>query len=148
MKINIKTTKIKLDLKLKQFIEEKIGELEKFCNIFQSEKYFDTFFTKRKPGSEAWIELEKTTRHHQKGPFFSTKCQIRLPGKILRSEVVSENLKQAIIEVKDELKKELRQYKEKQMALIKRGARVFKKELRLSSAARFYRKGRIREEGV
>jgi ribosome-associated translation inhibitor RaiA len=59
-----------------------------------------------------------------------------------------EDLKLAICEVKDELQRELKQYKEKLAAQTKRRARVLKKELKLAPQARFYKKGRIREEGL
>jgi ribosome-associated translation inhibitor RaiA len=86
--------------------------------------------------------------HHQKGPVFWAECQMRFPKRSLRSTAQSENLKTAINEVKDELQRQLKQYKNKLTAKRKRGARVLKKEIRLSSQARFYRKGRIREEGI
>jgi len=78
----------------------------------------------------------------------------------LRSIAQRKDLKLAITEVKDELQRELKQYKEKLTAQTKRRARVLKKELKLSPSARlnfeknlggqarFYRKGRIREEGI
>ena len=93
------------------------------------------------------MEIGKETLHHQKGKVFRTECQMRLPGKSLRSEAISKNLKQAITEVKNELQRELRQHKEKILTLTKRRARFLKKELKLTKGARFYRKGRIREEG-
>lgn len=149
MKIVIKTKNLKLDQTLKDFIEEKINSLEKFTEILQNqEKYFDHFFGKGKPRIEAWVEIGKETLHHQKGPVFWAECQMRFPKRSLRSTAQSENLKTAINEVKDELQRQLKQYKNKLVAKRKRGARVLKKEIRLSSQARFYRKGRIREEGI
>ena len=73
---------------------------------------------------------------------------MRFPKRSLRSTAEGEDLKLAITEVKDELQRQLKQYKEKITAQTKRGARVLKKELKLSPSARFYRKGRIREEGI
>lgn len=112
MKIVIKTTGIKLNQAIKNFIEEKINDLEKFSEIF-GEKYFNGYFGKGKPRVESWVEVGKITRHHQKGPIFRAECQMRFPGKSLRAEVVSKNLKSAIVEVKDELQRQLKQYKEK-----------------------------------
>ena len=149
MKIIIKTKNLKLNQALRDFIEEKINSLEKFAKILQNqEKYFDHFFGKGKPRIEAWVEIGKETLHHQKGPVFWAECQMRFPKRSLRSTAQSENLKTAINEVKDELQRQLKQYKNKLVAQTKRGVRVFKKEIRLSSQARFYRKGRIREEGI
>ena len=46
-----------------------------------------------------------------------------------------------------ELEREILAYKSRLRALEKRGARRLKKDMRLDPAARFYRKGRMREEG-
>ena len=32
-----------------------------------------------------WVEIGKTTQHHQKGKVFRAECQMRLPGKSIRS---------------------------------------------------------------
>jgi len=147
MKIIIKTKNLKLTKALKKFIEEKINSLEKFLKIF-SQEYFDHFFGKGKPRVEAWFEIGKETLSHQKRPFFGAECQMRLPGKSLRSTARSRDLKMAITEVKDELQRELKEYKEKIVAQTKRRQRALKKFLKISSQARFWRKGRIREEGI
>ena len=156
MKIVIKTTNLKLNRALKNFIEEKIGSLEKFSEIFQK-RYFDKFFGKGKPRVEAWVEIGKATLHHQKGPFFRAECQMRFPGKSLRSTVRSQDLRLAITEVKDELQRQLKQYKNKLTAQTKRRQRRFKKSLRLHPLAKFKRRlqssrhprgVRIKEEGI
>lgn len=150
MKIIIKATNIKLNQALKDFVETKINDLEKFSKIFESEKYFNGFFGKGKPKAEAWVEIGKVTLRHRKGPFFRAECQIRLPGKSLRSEASSRDLRLAISEVKDELQRQLKQYKNKLIAKTRRGERKLKKAFRLSPAAKFrIKKGqRIREEGI
>jgi ribosomal subunit interface protein len=149
MKISIKTKNLKLNQALKNFIEEKINSLEKFSRIFY-QKYFNSFFGKGKPRTEAWVEIGKTTLHHQKGPFFRAECQIRFPGKSLRATARSQDLRLAIAEVKDELQRQLKQYKNKLTAQTKRKQRRFKKSLRLHPSARFKRRkgARIREEGI
>jgi len=149
MKIVIKTKNIELTPALKELIEEKINSLERFSEIFQKEKYYDHFFGKGKPRVEAWVEVGKETRHHKKGPYFFAECQMRFPKKSLRSEAFADDLRQAITEVKDELQRQLKEYKEKiPKSLTRRRQRVLKKELKLDKGARFYRKGRIREEGI
>ncbi|KPJ71608.1 hypothetical protein AMJ50_01190 [Parcubacteria bacterium DG_74_3] len=148
MKIIIKTKNIKLTPALNKFIREKIDSLERFIKIFYSEEYFNHFFGRGKPRIEAWVEVGKTTLHHRKGPFFWAECQLKFPKKNLRSTAKAKDLKLAITEVKDELQRELKEYKEKAITLIKRRARIARKELKISSQARFYRKGRIREEGT
>ena len=149
MKINILTKNIKLTSALKNFIEEKINPLEKFVKVLYSEpsRRISTRFSKRKlriakrveisllgekyykpgkPRAEAWMEVGKETLHHKKGPFFWAECQMRFPGKSIRSTARAENLELAVNEVKDELQRELKEYKEKFMAKEKRGARIFR----------------------
>ena len=151
MKIIIKATNIKLNNELRKYIEEKIGSLENFAEVFQNkEKYYNGFFGKGKPRVEVWVEVGKTTQHHREGDIFRAEAQMYLPDRSLRAEAVCENLKLAINEVKDELQRKLKQYKGKAEAVSKRRERVFKKLVRLSSLAKFRkRKGRrTREEGI
>ena len=123
MKIVIKATNFKLTKALSDYIQEKISSLGKFVEIFQEEKYYDSFFGKGKPRVEAWVEIGKTTRHHQKGPFFRAEVQMHLPKHSIRAEAEREDLKTAIVEVKDELQVELKKYKEKARVLAKRKTR-------------------------
>ena len=151
MKIIIRTKNIELNKALEDYITEKINSLEKFSKILQDkEKYFSHFFGKGKPKVEAWVEIERTTLHHKKGPVFRAECQMRFPGKSIRAEATSENLRLAINEVKDKLQREFKQYSEKMLSLTKRSQRISKKILKLNPGARFKRKkgGRTREEGI
>ncbi len=150
MKIVIKTTNLKLTRELRNYIKEKINSLEKFAKIFQKENYYNGFFAKGKPRVEVWTEIGKTTLHHQKGPVFRAEAQMRLPGKSLRAESERKDLKLAITEIKDELQRQLKQYKNKLTARTKRRARVLKKSIHLSPLARFKKRkgGRTREEGI
>lgn len=94
----IKATNFELTKALEDFIEEKIGGLEKLITV-QPAKIF--------------VEVGKTTFHHRKGPFLRAECQISLPGKkILRAEAENKNLKSAIIEVREEIERQLKSYKE------------------------------------
>ena len=125
VKIIIKATNLELNQELRDYIEEKIGGLEKFAKVFQSENYYNGFFAKGKPRVEVWVEIEKTTSHHQKGDIFRAEAQMRFPGKILRAESKRDDLKLAITEIKDELQRELKQYKEKAETAAKRKTRIF-----------------------
>jgi ribosomal subunit interface protein len=151
VKIIIKTKNIKLNKGLKDFVERKINDLERFSKIFQNEEnYFGEFFGKGKPKVEAWVEIGKTTLHHRKGPFFRAECQMRLPRKSLRAQARAEHLREALTQVKDELQLQLKKYKNKFIAQSKRRRRELKKRLRLDPSAKFKKvKGaRIREEGI
>lgn len=120
MKITIKATNIELTQELRDYIEEKISSLEKFAKIFQGKEYYDGFFRKGKPRVEVWVEIGRTTKHHQKGDIFRTEVQMHLPGKSIRAEAEREDLKLAITEVKDKLQRELKKYKGKAQSISKR----------------------------
>ena len=117
MKIIIKTTNLELSQELRDYIQEKINSLEKFAKIFQDKNYYNGFFSRGKPRVEVWVEVSRTTRHHQKGNIFRAEAQMRLPGKGLRAESERDDLKLAIAEVKDELQRELKKYKGKAEAI-------------------------------
>lgn len=138
MKIIIKTTNWEISEDLKKYIKEKLGKLEKYLFRVSKSKNFEI---------KAFVEIGKVTSHHQKGPFFRAECNLYLPKKILRAEEKRENLREAINEIKKELKREIQKYKEARRSQTKRRARFIKKFLRLSPLARFWRKGRTREEG-
>ena len=137
MNIDLKTKNINLDSSLRIFCQRVIGELEKFIRISKTEP-------------NGWMEIEKTTRHHKKGPYFRAECQIFLPGRSLRAEATAKYLREAITQVKDEMQRQLKDYKNKLSTKQKRGQREFKKSLNFASAAKLRsRKGeRIREESI
>ncbi len=150
MKIIIKSTNFDLNQEIKDYIEEKIGGLEKFADIFQGGKYFGGYFGKGKPRAEAWVDIGKLTKHHKTGPYFRAEVQMRFPGKSIRSEAVAENLKMAICQAKDELQGLLDKYEGKIIAKERRGARIFKKIIHLSPLSWFQKRkgGRSKEEGL
>jgi ribosomal subunit interface protein len=148
VKIVIKSKNLKLTPALETFVREKINSLEKFAENFLGKKYFNHFFGKGKPRVESWVEIEKTAQSQTKPSFFRAECQMRFPGQTIRAEAKAEDLRQAVVEVKDILQRELKEYKNKAMAETKRGARKAKKNLKISPQARFDKKGRVREEGI
>jgi putative sigma-54 modulation protein len=98
MQIDIKGTNLELTQAIKDYVNEKIGSLEKF---------FDQIL-------EAKVEVGLTTKHHQKGKIFRAEANLEVPQKhIIRAEAEREDLYMAINEVKDELQIQLKKYKEK-----------------------------------
>ena len=145
MRVIIKATNIKLTKSLKSFIIQKFEELEKFLeDVLKKQDIFDG----QKPRAQAFVEVGKPSYHHHKGDVFYAEAQIPLPGKGVRSTAEREDLRMAIVEVKDELQRLLKKYKKSQTQKTEKVQRKIKKDLKLSPHARFYRKGRIREEGI
>ena len=98
MQIDIKGTNLELTQAIKDYINEKIGGLEKF---------FDQIL-------EARVDVGITSEHHQKGKIFRAEVNLEVPQKyIIRAEAEREDLYMAINEVKDELQIQLKKYKEK-----------------------------------
>lgn len=122
-RVGIKGTNIKISPSLRSAVKEKIGGLEKLIkDIGEDFKQSQ----KTKPAVQGWVELEKKS-HHRKGDVFRVECQIKLPGRSVRAESVKNDIFLAITEVKDELQRILKQYKEKQISKVRRSSRRFKK---------------------
>lgn len=124
MKIIIKGTNIKLDDAIYDCIEEKIGGLGKFLPDIDPDL------------AEARVEVGKTTRHHQKGEFFRAEINLSLPArpnnrsggpsKLLRAEAAKKDIFMAITTIKDEIQRQIKNYKSEPMAKYKKGARQLK----------------------
>ncbi|PIU47131.1 ribosomal subunit interface protein [bacterium (Candidatus Gribaldobacteria) CG07_land_8_20_14_0_80_33_18] len=102
MKIVIKATNIKLTDVLEKYTIEKLTGLEKFLKpVFE------------KTQSVMHIEIGKLSKHHRTGNIFYAEGQLFLPGKILRAVAERKNFKLAIVEIKDELQRQLKHIKRK-----------------------------------
>ena len=126
MRIIIKTKNLKLTAELQEFIEEKIGGLKRFTKILQKKDNFN----KGKDSGEFFVEIEKETNHHRKGDIFLAEARVHLPGKTIIAISERDDLKQAIVEVKDELQQEIKKYKLKRTEAIIREQRKNKKEFK------------------
>ncbi len=100
MKLTIKTTNLSLTPAIKRAIEKKIAVLDKFILPIDA-------------SVEAFIEVSVETRHHKKGKIYYAEANIKVPGKIIRSEAREENIYQAINTIKDGLQVMLKKRKEK-----------------------------------
>lgn len=115
---------------VEEYIHRKIGALSKLI------KDIERNFAFASDALHVWVEVAKITRHHQKGKVFYAECQIGLPGRSIRAESTQYDLHIAIDEAKDEMQRMLKQYKEKQMTKIKRGARELKTRTRFAKGAK------------
>ena len=100
MKLNkIQAQHMDLTDPIREYAWNKITELEKFLPA----------------GTMAQVDilLERTTEHHQKGDIFKAEVNVQVPGQLLNTEAVAGDLYAAIDKVRDELQREMRQYKEK-----------------------------------
>lgn len=97
MNINIRGTNIELTEALKNYAEEKIGELQ---------KYFENI-------RQADIDIGLRSHHHHKGDIFYAEVNLHVPGELVRVVKEEADLYKAIDKVKDHLKVDLQKRKEK-----------------------------------
>ncbi|MFH1188764.1 MAG: ribosome-associated translation inhibitor RaiA [bacterium] len=98
MKIDIKVTNIELTAPLREYIEDKIGGLEKFLVRFNTDSIF------------AAVDVGRSTNHHKQGEIFYTDVNLELPGKILRAKKESEDVRASIDAVKDAMQQSIKKY--------------------------------------
>jgi ribosomal subunit interface protein len=148
MRIITKATNISLNDSISEYIEKKIGPLEKFITDFlPNKKDLENPIEDRKGRVEFFIDVGKESAGSNKGLFFA-KAKIIIPGeKIIIATARSNDLREAINILKDELYPQLITVKERIVSITERKVRKVKRESNLDEAARFYRKGRIRDEG-
>lgn len=117
MRVNIKTTGTTLTPPLKEFIEEKlVASLNKFLHDDQT-PILD-------------IELELTTKHHQKGDVWRAEANLTLGRKLLRAEQRGEDPYEVINILKEEITREVRRFREKKKTRERKGGRLLKKIIR------------------
>lgn len=111
MNIIIRTKNCELTPTFKEFIEEKIGSLDKYSAMFQEDADHDP--TKEKAKVEAMVEIGKSTLHHRKGDFYEAECRLTFPRKAFTVNATSEDLKSSITAVREELQRQITDYKDK-----------------------------------
>ncbi len=102
MLIQLKGTNFELTPAIHAMVEEKIGPLARFVKRFEKEGEVTAF-----------IEVARTTKHHQKGLVFYAEATLRLPGRTLRMEEYDADLRAAVDGLRDRLKRDLEKYKER-----------------------------------
>ena len=85
---------------IKSYIEEKLLSLDKLMVDFQ-------------PEPEAGVEVGKTSEHHSNGPFFFVEVNLTVPRNLLRAHIEAEDLYEAIDLTKDDLRRQIVDYKDK-----------------------------------
>jgi ribosomal subunit interface protein len=124
MKIIIKTKNLELTDDFRNFIEKKIGSIKKYIDILKKD-----IPEKGKTLAEVFVEVEKETKHHKKGKIFLVKTQIVLPGKSLIAWSRADDLFEAVVGVKDELKIEIEKYKFKNIDRQRRQQKKFSERI-------------------
>ena len=113
MKINIQPINLILTPDISAYLEKKLNSLKKLVDEKDDSVFFD-------------IELEKTTEHHKKGDIFRAEINVHIAGKRFTAESENESINAALDEMKDEIAKEIKNYKDKQKTSAKREGTIGK----------------------
>ena len=101
MKIILQATNFNLDDAISDFVHKKIGDLDKILGSANDDSI------------EARVEVGRTSDHHRKGDVYRAEVNLKMPGRLLRAESENFDLYVAVTEVRDELQRQIRKYKEK-----------------------------------
>ncbi len=110
MIVTIHTTNIETTPAIKKYVESKVKSIVKFYDAVVSMS----------------IDIGLTSKHHNKGKIFYAEVTIKLPKKTVRVTKEAEDLYKAIDKVRDHLKLELKETKEKRVSRDKKVLRKMK----------------------
>ncbi|MBM5789811.1 ribosome-associated translation inhibitor RaiA [Candidatus Parcubacteria bacterium] len=96
----LKATNMELTDAIRAYVDEKIEQLRRICGDFD-------------PADDLKMEVGKSTQHHAKGPYYHAEMHLVLPGKELRAVHEGEDLYEAIDNVKDQLRRQIKEYKDR-----------------------------------
>ncbi len=122
MEIRIRTKNMTLTGHLEDYTREKLLKVNKFLSFLTEGADNESLH----PAVEMDIEIEKITKGQNKGEVYRVEAQMFLPGASLRAEDTSNTPKEAVSEVRYELQRQVKSYKEKHNSLRKKAGREVK----------------------
>lgn len=120
MQINLQGKNLELTEDIKEYVEKRVTNLEKFLKGME----------KSSGEAVADFEVEITTNHHKSGEIFKAKGKVDVEGEEFYAESEAEDLFAAIDEVKETLYNEIIKNKGRKQTLFKRGASSVKKMMK------------------
>ena len=125
MNINIKTTNLELTDSIRDYLDKKMAQVEKFIKAPSTEPIAD-------------IEIGKTTNAKNSAEdLFKAEINLQIGGSLYRYSAEEAEIYSAIDKMKDQIIREVRKEKEKKRDYFRRGALRMKEMIR-----GFGRKGR------
>jgi putative sigma-54 modulation protein len=115
MNINIKATNTELTDAIQDYILSKLDRLEKFAKGAEVSGY---------------VEIAKTTNHHNKGDVFKAEFDVTLNGENFFAQAETEDIYSSIDAAREELMRKITHTKDRKHTLFKRGAKSVKKMLK------------------
>lgn len=114
MNIKIKATNIDLTSAISDYVNTRVNDIDRFVK------------TKDPDSVMAYVEVEKTTDHHQKGEIFRAEINLQVGGKKFRTESSQEDLLAAIDIAKDEMVRSVTENQDKRRTLFRKGGAIIK----------------------
>ncbi|OHB20213.1 MAG: ribosomal subunit interface protein [Parcubacteria group bacterium RIFCSPLOWO2_01_FULL_48_18] len=102
MVIKLKGTQLELTPAIEQYVRQKLDSVRRLIVRIDASNV-----------AEADVEIERTTRHHRRGLVYRAEINLALPKELLRAEALSEDIRLAVNEATEELRRQIKKYKAK-----------------------------------
>lgn len=102
MKIEIKYTQFHVTDDIDEYARKRIDSLAHFLKSFEKNSEITVF-----------VEIARTTKHHKHGDVFYAEATFDMGGKTIRAVSTDPDIRLALDNVKEKLKKEIRRHKDK-----------------------------------
>jgi len=112
MRIETKYTRFPATPDVEQYIAKRIEPLSRFVKRYETDGEIIVF-----------LEVARSSKHHRHGNVFYAEATLKLPGKVIRAEHNDSDIHIAIDNIRDALKRELSNYKSKEVTKQKRSKR-------------------------
>jgi putative sigma-54 modulation protein len=117
MRTNLKTTGIELTEALQDYVDEKVGQIEKFLDPSDESAFCD-------------VEIGMSTKHHQSGEIFRAEMNVHIAGADFVVESEKEDLYVAINDAKEQMAQSIKEHRSKDRVQSRKGAGVIKNLLK------------------
>ncbi|KKR09676.1 MAG: hypothetical protein UT37_C0013G0013 [Parcubacteria group bacterium GW2011_GWA2_39_18] len=120
MQLNIKGTNLEVTQSVHEYVNKKVEDLAHF-------------FSDNLENAKIFVEIGRTTQHHNKGDVFRAEITIKVGGEPIRAEATAGEWHAAFDLAKEEMSLKVVKFKNKKDTLYKKGVRVLKNLIHLSS---------------
>jgi ribosomal subunit interface protein len=117
MKTIIQVTRMENTEAIESYVKKKLAAVERLLD-------------KNDTSAKAMVEVGLDTKHHKKGNVFFAEINLHTRQKNYRCVARAEDLYAAIDDVKDEISREVKSFREKTRDVAKRSARTAKRIIR------------------
>ena len=97
--VEILGSNIELSDTIESYVEEKLKAVAKLTEKFEP--------------CDIRIDVGRTSKHHRKGEVFRAEFNLTIPGVMLRSEAIKDDMYAAIDVAVNELRRQVKKYKDK-----------------------------------